>query len=60
MNRILVGVDGSAAALQWWADLIVVGSRGAGGVPDLRVGGVAMKLIHSSKLPLMVVPPPGL
>jgi nucleotide-binding universal stress UspA family protein len=38
------------------ADLLVIGTRGMGGFPDLRVGGVTMKVVHRSGLPLVLVP----
>ncbi|MGI9611994.1 MAG: universal stress protein, partial [Acidimicrobiales bacterium] len=37
-------------------DLLVVGARGAGGFTGLRVGGVAMKVLHRANLPLVLVP----
>ena len=40
------------------ADLIVLGTRGAGGFAGLRFGGVAMKVLHRTSLPLVLVPPP--
>lgn len=40
------------------ADLLVIGTRGAGGFSGLRVGGVAMKVLHKASLPLVLVPPP--
>ncbi len=40
------------------ADLLVVGTRGAGGFAGLRFGGVAMKVLHRATLPLVLVPPP--
>ncbi len=39
------------------ADLIVVGARGAGGFTALRFGGVALKVLHRTALPLVIVPP---
>lgn len=39
------------------ADLLVVGTRGAGGFTGLRFGGVAMKVLHRAGLPLVLVPP---
>lgn len=38
-------------------DLLVVGTRGAGGFSGLRAGGVAMKILHRAELPIMLVPP---
>ncbi len=39
------------------ADLLVVGARGLGGFKSLRVGGVALKVLHRVTLPLVLVPP---
>ncbi len=39
------------------ADLLVVGTRGAGGFTGLRAGGVAMKVLHRASVPLALVPP---
>lgn len=39
------------------ADLLVVGIRGRGGFPHLRVGSVAQHLAYHSPVPLAVVPP---
>lgn len=41
------------------ADLLVLGTRGAGGFTGLRFGGVAMKVLHRCSLPLVLVPPSG-
>ena len=38
-------------------DLIVVGTRGVGGVRGLMVGSVANKLPHKSHVPVTIVPP---
>lgn len=45
---------GTATSKQ--ADLIVVGTRGLGGFSGLRAGGTALKLIHHSTLPIVLVP----
>ena len=37
------------------ADLVVVGSRGAGGFPHLRVGSVANKVVSHADCPVVVV-----
>ncbi len=50
------GLLGVAAART--ADLLVIGTRGAGGFFGLRFGGVAMKVLHRASLPLVLVPPP--
>jgi len=39
-------------------DLLVVGTRGAGGFAGLRFGGVAMKVVHRASMPLVLVPTP--
>jgi nucleotide-binding universal stress UspA family protein len=49
------GLLGVASARS--ADLLVLGTRGAGGFLDLRFGGVAMKVLHRASLPLVLVPP---
>jgi nucleotide-binding universal stress UspA family protein len=50
------GLLGVASARD--ADLLVLGTRGAGGFVGLRFGGVAMKVLHGASLPLVLVPPP--
>jgi len=37
------------------ADLVVVGSRGAGGFPHLRVGSVSSKVVSHAESPVVVV-----
>ena len=49
------GLLGVAAARH--ADLVVIGARGTGGFTGLRVGGVALKVLHRATLPLVLVPP---
>ena len=39
------------------ADVVVVGMRGLGGFPGLRIGGVAMKVLHRADRPVVLVPP---
>jgi nucleotide-binding universal stress UspA family protein len=39
------------------AGLIVVGTRGTGGITGLRLGSTALKVIHHSGLPVVLVPP---
>jgi nucleotide-binding universal stress UspA family protein len=39
------------------ADLVVVGTRGLGGFSGLRVGGVALKVLHRADRPVVLVPP---
>lgn len=41
------------------ARLLVVGTRGAGGFHDLRLGSVALKLLHHGAVPVVLVPPPA-
>ncbi len=36
-------------------DMIVIGSRGMGGIKEMFLGSVAKSLIHSSKIPVLVV-----
>ncbi len=39
------------------ADLLVVGTRGLGGFPGMRLGGVAVQLVHHLHRPVVLVPP---
>jgi nucleotide-binding universal stress UspA family protein len=39
------------------ADAIIVGTHGLAPIIRLRMGGVAMRLLHTSSLPLILVPP---
>jgi nucleotide-binding universal stress UspA family protein len=39
------------------ADLVVVGTRGLGGFTGLRIGGVALKVLHRADRPVVLVPP---
>jgi nucleotide-binding universal stress UspA family protein len=39
------------------ADLLVIGTRGAGRFSGVRIGGVAMKVLHQASLPVVLVPP---
>lgn len=45
------------AATDHDADLVVLGMRGAGGFSELRLGGVAFKVIHRAGMPVVLVPP---
>ncbi len=38
-------------------DLIVVGSRGAGGFPELQLGSTSLQLVHHSPVPVTIIPP---
>jgi len=38
-------------------DVLVIGTKGAGGIAGVRVGGVAMKVLHKASVPLVLVPP---
>lgn len=38
-------------------DIIVVGARGVGGFSGLRIGGVALKVLHRADRPVVIVPP---
>ncbi len=49
------GLLGVAARVD--TDLLVAGTRGTGGFLGLRIGGVAMKLLHRASKPLVLVPP---
>jgi nucleotide-binding universal stress UspA family protein len=45
-----------AAAKEHKADLIVVGSHGQGAMATAFVGSTALKLLHNSEVPVLVVP----
>lgn len=49
------GLLGVASARD--GDLLIVGTRGAGGFSGLRAGGVAMKIVHRASMPILLVPP---
>jgi len=49
------GLIGVASARR--GDLLIVGTRGAGGFSGLRLGGVAMKVLHRAAIPMVLVPP---
>lgn len=49
------GLLGAASAAD--GDLLVIGTKGAGGITGVRIGGVAMKVLHKASLPLVLVPP---
>ena len=59
--RVLVA-EGSAvdaltdAATREQAGLLVVGSRGLGGITGLRLGSTALKVLHHGHLPVVMVP----
>jgi nucleotide-binding universal stress UspA family protein len=42
------------------AALIAVGTRGRGGFTGLRLGSTALKVVHHSDLPVLLVPSPGM
>lgn len=41
---------------EWYADIIVIGNHGRGGLPHLIIGSVAKKLIRHSKKPVLTIP----
>jgi nucleotide-binding universal stress UspA family protein len=51
------GLLGAASAAD--GDVLVIGTKGAGGISGVRIGGVAMKVLHKASLPLVLVPPPS-
>jgi nucleotide-binding universal stress UspA family protein len=55
MAGILVGVDGSLKAAAG-ADLVVVGSRGTGGVSKLLLGPVSLQVMRHARCPVAVIP----
>ncbi len=58
-------VDGSPVdallrtATELGASLIVVGRRGAGGKPELRLGSTAHQVVEHAHCPVLVIPPIG-
>jgi nucleotide-binding universal stress UspA family protein len=46
----------SDAAVQEEAGLLVVGSRGLGGITGLRLGSTALKVLHHGHVPVVMVP----
>ncbi len=57
-KRDLHPADGLlAAASAAGGDVLVIGTRGAGGFLGLRTGGVAMKVVHRASMPVVLVPP---
>jgi nucleotide-binding universal stress UspA family protein len=45
-----------AAADREHADLLVVGSRGVGGRPELALGSTSLRLLQAARVPVLVVP----
>lgn len=46
-----------AAAVECNGSVLVLGTRGRGGFLGLRIGGVALKVLHRTTLPLVLIPP---
>ncbi len=44
------------AAISEEAGLLVVGSRGVGGISGLRLGATALKILHQAQIPVLMVP----
>ncbi len=44
------------AAIAEEAGLLVVGSRGVGGITGLRLGTTALKVLHRAQIPVLMVP----
>jgi nucleotide-binding universal stress UspA family protein len=38
-------------------DLVVVGSRGIGGFPELQLGSTSLQLVHHCPVPVTIIPP---
>ena len=59
----LSGINAADALLQAAreerADLVVVGMRGLGGFTGLRIGGVALKVLHRADRPVVLAPVPA-
>ena len=45
------------AGVRAQAGLLVVGTRGAGGISGIRLGSTALKVLHHSGLPVVLIPP---
>ena len=43
-----------SAAKAMNADLVVIGSRGLGGVKELLLGSVSNAIVHGSKIPVLI------
>lgn len=56
-EHIATLVERAAFAVE--ADLIVIGTHGRGGISAALMGGVARGLCHTSRRPVLVVPPPS-
>jgi nucleotide-binding universal stress UspA family protein len=44
------------AATACHSDLLVIGERGLGGFTGMRIGGVALRVLHRADLPLAIIP----
>jgi nucleotide-binding universal stress UspA family protein len=60
VHRDLVAEPPAAALVErsHEADLIVVGTRGLGGVREVLLGSVSRQVVHGARCPVVVVPPP--
>jgi len=47
------------AATDEAADVIVVGTRGAGGLTELLIGSTSLHLVEHAERPVLIVPPPS-
>jgi nucleotide-binding universal stress UspA family protein len=58
VSKLLIGKPGDlivSEASQGGFDLVVIGSRGLGGIKELVLGSVSHKVVNESKVPVLVV-----